>query len=120
MVGAGGGFILVPALLLIMNMSPAVAAGTGLVVVMINALSGASSFIRQTRIDYVLTIFIVLGALPGSFIGVRLANVLAPELFYGAFATMLILLGLFLFWKNTGSREPAAKPVMTMTAKRKT
>jgi uncharacterized protein len=39
-VGAGGGFIFVPAMLLIFGMEPTIAAGTGLVIVLINSLSG--------------------------------------------------------------------------------
>lgn len=112
-VGAGGGFILVPALLLIMHMSPTVAAGTGLVVVMINTISGVYGFIKQKRIAYELTLYIVLGAFPGSFIGIKLANILGPEVFYGAFAIMLILLGLFLFWKNTGNKSETSAGAKT-------
>ena len=37
-VGAGGGFIFVPAMLLIFKMEPAIAAGSGIVIVLINSL----------------------------------------------------------------------------------
>jgi uncharacterized membrane protein YfcA len=120
MVGAGGGFILVPALLIIMKMPPEMAAGTGLVVVFVNALSGVSGFAKQKRIDYPLTLFILIGALPGSFIGVRLAQILPTQVFYGAFAVMLIFLGIFLLYKNRGkAREEAADISQPMTKKRR-
>lgn len=119
-VGAGGGFILVPALLIIMKMSPEIAAGTGLVVVLINALSGLSGFIKQKRIEYGLTLFILIGALPGSFVGLLLAQKLSADLFYGAFASMLIILGLFLLWKNRGKEQAAIEEtLLKMTRKRK-
>ena len=115
-VGAGGGFILVPALLIIMDMPPEIAAGTGLVVVMVNALSGISSFIRDKRIEYFLSIFILIGALPGSFIGVRLAEILPAETFYAAFGVMLLVLSGFLFWKNSGKQgEGTGKEPVVLT-----
>lgn len=108
-VGAGGGFILVPALLLVMDMPPEIAAGTGLLVVMVNALSGVYSFMRARRIEYKLTLFIFVGALPGSFIGVWLAEILPQQAFYIAFGIMLIILSVFLFWKNSSESERAAE-----------
>lgn len=51
-VGAGGGFIFVPALLLILKMDPEIASGSGLVIVLINACSGAAGYARQQKINY--------------------------------------------------------------------
>jgi len=100
-VGAGGGFIFVPALLLLLKMDPAIAAGSGLVIVLINSFSGAIGYARQRKIDYRTGIFIAIGALPGSLLGVWLLHVYASNYFNIAFATVLMLLGLFLFIKNT-------------------
>lgn len=114
-VGAGGGFIIVPALLMIMDMPHEIAAGTGLVIVMINAISGISSFIRDRRIEYFLTLFILIGAVPGSFIGVQLAEILPQQVFYIAFGVMLIVLSAFLFWKNAGKQQASDKVPMELT-----
>lgn len=100
-VGAGGGFIFVPALLLILKMDPAIAAGSGLVIVLINASSGALGYARQRKIDYRTGIFIAIGALPGSLLGVWLLQVYSSDYFFIVFATVLVLLGIFLFSKNT-------------------
>ncbi len=51
-VGAGGGFIFVPALLLVFQMNPALAAGSGIVIVLINSLSGVVGYAKQKRIHY--------------------------------------------------------------------
>jgi len=48
-VGAGGGFIYVPALLLILDMNPSIAAGTGLVIVLINSISAVSGYASQKK-----------------------------------------------------------------------
>lgn len=100
-VGAGGGFIFVPALLLIFKMSPPLAAGTGLTIVLINSLSGTIGYIRQKRIDYKLGAVLALGAAPGTFIGAKLSHIVSPGVFYGAFAVILVALGVFLFIKNS-------------------
>lgn len=118
LVGAGGGFILVPALLIILDMSPEMAAGTGLFVVFLNAASGVASFIKQKRIDFSLSWYILIGALPGSFIGVYFTKLISPAYFNYVFAGMLIILALYLFWKNSGKNQPAAvEGEVTLTPK---
>lgn len=102
-VGAGGGFVLVPALLMLFNMSPQMAAGTGLAIVLLNSLSGTIGYVRQKRIDYKLGLILALGAAPGTFLGVQLSQVVSDGVFYIAFAVMLIALGVFLFIKNKPS-----------------
>lgn len=99
-VGAGGGFILVPALLLLFKMDPALAAGSGLVIVLINSLSGVFGYAKQHRIHYRIGIILGIGALPGSFLGVWLLQVYSSSYFYIVFATVLMVLGIFLFMKN--------------------
>ena len=50
LVGAGGGFILTPLLIIFWKLDPVVAAGTGLKAVWINALSGSYVLLRQRRV----------------------------------------------------------------------
>ncbi|ASN06823.1 sulfite exporter TauE/SafE family protein [Virgibacillus necropolis] len=104
-VGAGGGFIFVPALLILFNLSPQVAAGTGLTVVLLNALSGVVGYVRQKRIDYHLGFTLSIGAVPGTFLGVLLAKIIPSQSFYWIFATLLVALGVFLLLK----KEPKSK-----------
>lgn len=103
MVGAGGGFVFVPALLMLFNMPPEMAAGTGLLVVLMNALSGLTGYVKRKRIDYRTGILLSIGAAPGSFVGVWLAQLISPRLFFWIFAVVLVVLGLFLLVKKTPS-----------------
>lgn len=100
-VGAGGGFIFVPALLLLFHMDPALAAGSGIVIVLINSLSGVIGFAKQKRIHYHTGLILSLGALPGSLLGVWLLQIYSSSYFYVIFATILVALGIFLFAKNS-------------------
>ncbi|PLR99149.1 sulfite exporter TauE/SafE family protein [Bacillus sp. T33-2] len=100
-VGAGGGFIFVPALLLIFHMDPALAAGSGIVIVLINSLSGVIGYAKQNRIHYRTGIILSLGAIPGSLLGVWLLHIYSSSYFYVVFATLLVALGIFLFASNS-------------------
>ena len=101
MVGAGGGFIFVPALLILLHLSPEAAAGTGLVVVFINSVSGIYGYVRQKRIDYKMGLLLALGATPGTFLGIWLTNMASAKSFNLIFALMLVALGIFLIIKKT-------------------
>jgi uncharacterized protein len=100
-VGAGGGFIFVPALLLIFHMNPTLAAGSGLVIVLINSLSGVVGYAKQKRIHYHTGLTLSIGAIPGSLLGVWLLQIYSSSYFYVIFATILVALGIFLFAKNS-------------------
>lgn len=95
-IGAGGGFIFVPALLLLFDVTPTIAAGTGLAVVWINSISGVHGYIKQKRIDYKLGLLLAIGALPGTFLGVWFANISSSSVFFIIFSVMLIGLGIFM------------------------
>lgn len=66
-IGAGGGFIFVPLLLLFYDITPAEAAGTGLLIVLISSLSGVFSYIKQKRVNYKIGLLLAIGAIPGTF-----------------------------------------------------
>ncbi len=100
-VGAGGGFIFVPALLLLFHMDPAAASASGLVIVLINSLSGVIGYAKQRKIVYKTGLIIGISALPGSLVGVWLLQHFSSQYFYVVFATILVALGLFLFSKNS-------------------
>lgn len=100
-VGAGGGFIFVPALLLLFHMDPAIAASSGIVIVLINSLSGVVGYTKQNRINYRTGIILGIGALPGSFLGVWLLQIYSSSYFYVVFASLLVALGVFLFTSNS-------------------
>lgn len=100
-VGAGGGFIFVPALLILLNMDPVVAAGSGLVVVLINSFTGVLGYAKQKKIDYKIALTVGVSALPGALLGVWLLEVYSSQYFYFIFATILVGMGVFLFNKNS-------------------
>ncbi|MCG1027200.1 sulfite exporter TauE/SafE family protein [Virgibacillus halodenitrificans] len=100
-VGAGGGFIFVPALLILLDMDPVIAAGSGLVIVLINSFTGVLGYAKQKKINYKIALTIGISALPGALLGVWLLQAYSSQYFYVIFATILVGLGIFLFSKNS-------------------
>lgn len=100
-VGAGGGFIFVPALLIVFQMNPIIAAGSGLVIVLINSLTGVVGYAKQKKINYKIALTIGISAIPGALLGVWLLQLYSSQYFYVIFATILVVLGIFLFSKNS-------------------
>lgn len=114
-VGAGGGFVFVPALLIIFQYDPKIAAGTGLVVVLLNSLSGIAGYIKHKRIDYKIGLTLSIGAIPGTFLGTWILQYTSSDMYYILFAGVLLALGVFLLIK----KAPTNKGILEVTTKQK-
>ncbi|MBF0564243.1 MAG: sulfite exporter TauE/SafE family protein [Nitrospirae bacterium] len=98
LVGAGGGFLLVPLLLLFYGFTPQHAIGTSTAVVFLNALSGTFSYISQKRIDYEIGIKFSVVAVPGVIIGAFLAQYFNIIVFSIVFALLLLAISYILIF----------------------
>jgi hypothetical protein len=107
MVGAGGGFLIVPALLLVQHAEPAQAAGTSLTVVFLNALFGTFSYAKQRRIDYRSGLLFALATVPGSIIGAFLAPHFSGPIFDTVFGVLMLLLAALLVWRPAAEEQIA-------------
>lgn len=111
LIGAGGGFLIVPMLLLVWHLPPAQAAGTSLAVVFLNAIAGSISYARHKRIDYRAGLWFAAATLPGSIGGAFLAKYFSGRAFDITFALLLLSVAAFLLWKpvrgdTAGERQP--------------
>lgn len=102
LVGAGGGFVLVPILLLLYPGRDAeTITSMSLLVVCANAASGSVAYARQKRIDYRSGWWFILGTLPGAIGGAIVVHYIPRQLFDALFAGLLILLGTWLALRST-------------------
>lgn len=102
LIGAGGGFILVPVLLLAYpELPPDVITAISMAVVATNAISGSVAYARSGRIDYKAGIRFAVFTIPGSIIGVYITRFIPLEVFHIVFGILLIVLSGYLFLKNT-------------------
>jgi len=108
LIGAGGGFILVPLLLLGYHFAPADAVGTSLSLVFLNALSGTAAYLRQRRVDLALGWRFALATLPGAIGGAYVTRSLSSRTFGQAFGVLLIGVAILLFFGRTAGPSPRA------------
>lgn len=101
LIGAGGGFILVPLLLIFYpELGPELTTGISIAVVSVNAISGTMAYARSGRIDYKAGVLFAAYTIPGSIIGVLTVQYIPQQLFNVIFGVMLITLAVYLFFKN--------------------
>ena len=101
--GIGGGFLVVPALVLFAKMPIRKAIGTSLAVIALNALSGVAGYLGQASIDWVIVSWFTAIASLGMIIGTRLSPRLPASALRRGFALLLLLLALFMIWQHLTS-----------------
>ena len=110
LVGAGGGFILVPVLLFLYpEKAPETITAISLFVVLANATSGSFAYGYQKRIDFRSGIFFALATLPAAIAGAIVLSYIPRRGFDGLFATVLIAIGAFLLAR--GASNAIQQPV---------
>ncbi len=103
-VGAGGGFILTPILLILYpHESAQTLTAISLTVVFFNAASGSVAYARQRRIDYRSGTIFALATIPGSIGGALLVGVVSRQVFD---AIMGVVLAALAIWLIAGERWP--------------
>tara|TARA_Y100000741_G_C17877304_1_gene405540 strand:- start:56 stop:475 length:420 start_codon:yes stop_codon:yes gene_type:complete len=92
MMGVGGGFIMIPAMVYILGMSTSVVVGTSLFqIIFVTANSTFfQSYLNQT-VDVVLAALMILGGVIGAQLGARLGNVLKAEYLRGVLAIIVLI-----------------------------
>lgn len=104
LVGAGGGFVLVPALLVIYpDQDPSSLTSISLAVVFFNAVSGSAAYARLRRIDYLTGVMFATAAIPGSIGGAFLVGAVPRQLFDAMFGVTLLGLAAYTAWAAGGT-----------------
>ncbi len=88
--GVGGGFVIVPALALLLKLPMPEAIGTSLLVVSINAAIALTTRLATTTIDWTVTIPFTVAAIAGVLTGGKVADRLDARRSLRAFATLLV------------------------------
>ncbi|MGH2564546.1 MAG: sulfite exporter TauE/SafE family protein [Ginsengibacter sp.] len=111
LIGAGGGFILVP-LLIIMEpgFSPETITAISMAIVACNAISGSVAYVASRRVDFKAGLLFAFFTIPGSILGVLTTKYISREIFDVVFGLVLVALAIFLFVKG-GQKESISKPL---------
>lgn len=93
LVGAGGGFLVVPALTLLGGLPMAVAVGTSLAVIAMQSLAGFAGHLAAVAVDWTLTAAITAAAVAGSLVGSRLSRRVPERRLRPAFGWFVLAVG---------------------------
>ena len=100
LIGAGGGFVLMPVLLLLYpEQSANVLTCISLAVVFFNALSGSEAYALLKRIDYRSGLMFSAATIPGAILGALNTSYVPRRLFDLIFAVLLLAAAAFLGWQ---------------------
>ncbi len=104
LIGAGGGFILVPLLILFHpELSAEEISALSMAVVACNAVSGTIAYAFNKRIDYQAGFYFAAATLPGSILGVMTTSILSRGIFDLIFGFVLVGLAVLVYWKSGNS-----------------
>lgn len=103
LVGAGGGFLVVPALALLGGLPMPVAVGSSLVVIALKSFAGFAGYASHVTVDWTLTAVVAGAAIVGSFFGAPLARHIPPEMLRKGFAVFVLTMAVFLMGKQVAA-----------------
>lgn len=119
LVGAGGGFLIVPALALWAGIPMLEAVGTSLFVIVLNTTAGFLGTLSHQRVDVALVGAVSAAAVAGSLLGTRLARRVDPASLRRAFALFVLAMAILVLvreariWLETvRGALPASLPQM--------
>lgn len=100
LVGAGGGFLIVPALTLFGGLAMREAIGTSLLVIALQSFAGFAGHATHVHVEWALVLVITATSFAGSLAGATLGARLSPHGLRQGFAWLVIAMGLFMFAKQ--------------------
>jgi len=100
LIGVGGGFLIVPALVLVAKLPMRLAIGTSLLVITMNALSGFAGNIGTVPIDWTLIVWFTAVAAVGSVIGSALSKRVPQRQLKQVFGVLLVGVSLYVLYRR--------------------
>ncbi len=111
LIGAGGGFVLVPALLLLYpNERPEVITSMSLAVVFFNALSGTQAYALMRRVDFKSGLLFAPATIPGAVLGALVTGLLPRRTFDCVFGVLLVGVCVYMLLADRRRAERHTKP----------
>ena len=95
LVGAGGGFLIVPALNLLGGLPMAIAVGTSLLVITMKSFAGLGGYLFSVQLNWPIVLAFTATAIAGSFAGVALAGRVPERALRKGFGIFVLVMGAF-------------------------
>jgi len=118
LVGAGGGFLVVPALALLGGLPMSVAVGTSLVVIAMKSSAGLVGYLTTVQLDWGITLAVTAAAIVGSVVGGRLVGRIPEAALAKTFGWFVLVMGAFVLVQQTPDslRWPAVAVLLSLSA----
>ena len=100
-IGAGGGFLYVPALVIWANVPMKKAVGTSLIIVTINSLIGFIGDVQTLKIEWVFLLSFTLTSIIGIIIGVFLSKFISGTRLKKSFGFFTLIMAIYIIFKET-------------------
>lgn len=110
LVGVGGGFAIVPALVLLGNTPMKKAIGTSLLIIAFNSVAGFLGYLGQVSFDWNLTASFTIAAGIGTFLGAYLTRFVSAQQLQKSFGYFLLAVAAFVLFQNRGSFQLSQFP----------
>ena len=99
-VGAGGGFLIIPALVLLAKLPMKMAVGTSLLIIAAKSLIGFLGDLSTQTIDWPLLIMFTVLSIVGIFIGSALSKKINERVLKTGFGWFVLIMGIFIITKE--------------------
>lgn len=116
LVGAGGGFLVVPALALLGGLPMPIAVGTSLVVIAMKSFAGFAGYLSSVTIDWRMAAMVTAAAVVGALIGARLTALVNPDSLRKAFGWFVLLMSSVILVEEVHPVLGIAMAVLTLIA----
>jgi uncharacterized protein len=110
LVGVGGGFLIVPVLVLLGGLSMKEAVGTSLLVIAMKSATGFLGYLGQVDVPWGFMTLFTAVSVAGILAGVWLVQFVPQATLKRAFAGFLVLMGVFILYQNRGVMFPDRDP----------
>ncbi|HRO69118.1 MAG TPA: sulfite exporter TauE/SafE family protein, partial [Chitinophagaceae bacterium] len=100
LLGAGGGFLIIPSLVLFLRLPMKIAVGTSLLLVAINSLFGFLFSLKQFEYNWTILLLFTILAISGIFIGSRLADKIPGASLKKGFGWFVLVMGIYIIVKE--------------------
>ncbi len=99
-VGAGGGFLIIPALVLLAKLPMKKAVATSLLIIAVNSLIGFTGDLSTLEIDWKFLLIFTAISIVGIFMGVKLSTFIDGKKLKKGFGWFVLLMGIYIIYKE--------------------
>jgi uncharacterized protein len=100
LLGAGGGFLIIPSLVLFLKLPMKTAVGTSLLIIAINSLFGFLFSLKQFEYNWTILLSFTALAIAGIFIGSKLADKISGSSLKKGFGWFVLIMGIYIIIKE--------------------